>query len=220
MYNSTGFDRISSIYDLLVSLVFGGSMRRAQAFFLNKINPSSNVLVLGGGTGLWLEKFLVNHPQCSLVYIDASEKMIALAKQKISVADRIEFRHGTQDSVVEVNHFDAVITFCYLDLFEEAKLKDVIKRIAISMKPDAQWLVVDFVEEKSWHHWMLFLMYRFFGLVAGLKNLKLPDWNGALQGGGVMEEEVKFLYGGFIKSALMKCRTDSARIQIDVNFFK
>ncbi len=209
MDKEKGFDFIAPYYDLLVRLAFGKEMIQAQMTFLSKIGSSSKVLVLGGGTGLWLNKFLLGRHDCKITYVESSQKMIAMARRGVVDDKQIEFRYGTEDLIIEIKEFDAIMTFCYLDLFPEGKLDEVVEKITESLKPDATWLVVDFVSVKRWHKWMLLLMYRFFGIVAGLRNQTLADWENSLRKAGFQEFDSRFFYGNFIKTALLKRKAES-----------
>src|SRR6478736_9951859 len=128
-----GFDRIAMYYDALARLVFGKSLQKAQTCFLNYIPPGSNVLVLGGGTGWWLNEFLRLNPTCKIVYIDESSEMIRLAKMSTNNDSRIEFVQGTQDSLPRQIEFDVVILFCFLDIFSDEQLPKLLRKIRASM---------------------------------------------------------------------------------------
>ncbi|NOT75471.1 MAG: class I SAM-dependent methyltransferase [Cyclobacteriaceae bacterium] len=202
----SSFDFIAPHYDKMVKLVFGMQMQKAQHFFLSKVRDGSKVVVLGGGSGLWLDQFLKEHSKCKIVYIESASRMLDLARKKSLADSRIEFRLGTENSITELNHFDAVITFCYLDLFSDEELVKIIEKIKASVRHESVWLATDFVSDRQWHKAMLKLMYSFFGLVSRLKNQKLPDWNRALRSSGLVEEEREFFYGGFIKSSVYRVR--------------
>jgi ubiquinone/menaquinone biosynthesis C-methylase UbiE len=197
-----GYDLIARHYDRMASLVFGNSLARAQTYFLDGIPPSSKVLVLGGGTGWWLNDFFRVNPTCKVLYVEESSEMIRLAKRFTGDDYRITFRVGTQDSISERNEFDVVILFCYLDLFSVEKLKEVIVKIDGSLKSNALWVVNDFVETKWWHSILLFVMYRFFKVTTGIKNQHLPPWHNVLIQSGLTEVKSKLYSRGFIKSAL------------------
>ena len=199
-----GFDRIATYYDALARLVFGKSLQKAQTCFLNYIPPGSNVLVLGGGTGWWLNEFLRLNPTCKIVYIDESSEMIRLAKKFTNNDQRIVFVQGTQDSIPERSKFDVVILFCFLDLFTEKQLPDMFRKIMGSMNSNSHWLVTDFINRSWWHSLLLFVMYRFFKLTTGLKNQRLPDWQEAMHQTGLRKVDEKSFFGQFIKSALYR----------------
>ena len=199
-----GFDSIAKYYDRLAWLAFGKSLGKAQVHFLNRVPPSSNVLVMGGGTGWWLKEFLMEKPTCRICYVEQSAEMIRLARNATNEDSRIFFLIGNEDSITETGEFDVVITFCFLDIFSDNKLNRVVEKIVVSMKPGAQWLVTDFVDTSKWHSVALFMMYQFFKVTTSLLNQKLPDWEGVLVKNDLIEVEQKLFFGNFIKSALYK----------------
>lgn len=199
-----GFDSIAKYYDRLARIVFGKSLVNAQTHFLDRIPPVSNVLVIGGGTGWWLKEFLQSNPYCRICYVEESEEMLKLAREVTGGDCRISFRLGNEDSIAERSEFDAIILFCFLDIFSETELRKVIEKIKASAKLNALWLVTDFVESKKWHSILLLIMYRFFKLATGLKNQSLPDWNRVLVQTCLVQVEYKLFFGDLIKSALYR----------------
>jgi tRNA (cmo5U34)-methyltransferase len=199
-----GFDSIAKYYDRLARIVFGKSLVIAQTHFLDRIPPASNVLVIGGGTGWWLKEFLQSNPYCRISYVEESEEMLKLAREVTGGDSRISFRLGNEDSITERSEFDAIILFCFVDIFSEPDLKNVVEKIKVSAKPNALWLVTDFIESKKWHSIILFIMYRFFKLTTGLKNQRLPDWNQVLLQTGLVQLECRLFFGDFIKSTLYR----------------
>ena len=123
-----------------------------------------------------------------------------------SVGDdkRITFRLGTEDSIKETNEFDAVLTFFFLDLFSDEKLRSVIAKIKVALKPNAHWLVSDFINTTWWHAYLLSIMYSFFRISTGLRNKRLPDWTGLLLESNFRVLEHKMFFGNFIKSGLFQ----------------
>jgi hypothetical protein len=128
--------------------------------------------------------------------------MIGLTRKAITNDPRVTFRLGTHDSIPEGQQFNVVILFCFLDLFSDEQLYEIIRKVELSIKPHALWLVTDFVETRWWHSLLLFIMYRFFRWTTGLKTQNLPVWHDQLlRARLVMVDEIFFGYG-FIKSAL------------------
>ncbi len=202
---SKGFDRISSVYDVLVRLVFGKSIVRAQRKFLNRIEDSSTVLILGGGTGRIVVDLLKTKPSCKVWYIDVSSKMIERSKNKIKNSEQVHFICGTENNIPPEIKFDAVITNFYLDMFSDHSLKVVVNKITISLKQNARWIATDFVDEKKWwQQLMIGIMYTFFRVVCGIEAKQLPKWNSIICESGFNEIESCSSHKGFIKSILYK----------------
>src|SRR5258708_1136346 len=98
-------------------------MNAAQQYFLGNIREHAKVLILGGGSGWLLANLLRLRQNCEVWYIDASEKMIALSRQKNKPEYRVHFIHGTELDIPLTIQFDVVITNFYFDLFTNHQLK-------------------------------------------------------------------------------------------------
>lgn len=201
-----GFDRIAPFYDLLARLVFGKSIRRCQLEYLNKIQSGSNVLILGGGTGWILSELTKINPACRVYYLEASEKMLEIAKARFDVShsNQIVFTHGTETNLDQISNirFDSVITNFYLDLFETAELASVLRRIKMVITPESQLLISEFVDRRWWQRVLLFLMYQFFSWTCSVEAKSLPQWEDQLRINGFAEHSSRWFYFGFIKSCL------------------
>ncbi len=198
-----GFDRIATVYDGLARLVFGNSIQHAQQYFLNDIASQSKVLILGGGTGKFLDTLVTLKPACDVWYIEASQKMLELSKIKNNHANHVHFIHGTEDSIPQGVTFDVVILNFYLDLFTDASLDVVLKKIQKALKSDALWFVTDFVEgNKWWKNILLRIMYTFFQMTCNIETARLPNWNQHLIIIGLNKLKSKSFYKGFIEATV------------------
>jgi tRNA (cmo5U34)-methyltransferase len=201
MHDVANFDGIAKYYDRLARIVFGSAIRDAQTCFLDRIPDHSNVLVLGGGSGWWLNGLIAQKPACKIRYIEVSAGMLELARKNSKTGSQIEFVLGTEEST-GVGQFDVVITYFFLDLFDEERLQHVVDIIKGKLASKGVWLVSDFVNTRWWHGPALFIMYRFFRTTTGLKTKKLVDWNNSLRANGLCERETRLFYRHFIKSVV------------------
>ncbi len=196
-----GFDRLAPIYDSLAGLVFGTSIRTSQLHFLSYLKKKQKLLILGGGTG-WILPFIFEiNPTLHIDYIELSPKMLDKARLNAKGNPNIRFIEGTENSI-QNGKYDCVITGFYLDLFSGAQLRTVINQIKENLQPNACWIATDFVSIKKWHKAMLWIMYRFFSVTAGLKTVSLPEWETGLKHAGGKLIEAKITKGGFIKSVI------------------
>ena len=199
------FDRVAPIYDKLVGIVFGKAMRHAQTRFLKKIGAHSKVLILGGGTGWLLAELLSMRPDCQVIYIDASRKMIDLAQKKVGPnSQNVTFIHGTEKQIPASASFEVVITHFYLDLFEQHSCAQVCAVIRNYCHPGSLWISCDFENRAWWHGITLRVMYIFFGLTSNLRTKRLPNWKACIQDTGFAKIRVAYYSGNFICSALYK----------------
>lgn len=196
------FDFVARHYDRLAKLVFGKAIVNSQLQYLSQIPKSGKILVLGGGTGWWLNNPALQNKNLEIWFVEASKEMIKRAQQNVAAGLSIHFIHGTSLNLNLTAHFDAVVTFFFLDVFEQNNLKNEIQKIIALAKPGALWLVTDFVHKSWWHGFLLSLMYRFFGIVSSLSTRTLPDWQGELQRNGIAEKDTAYFYRGFIKASL------------------
>ena len=204
------FDRIAPYYDTLARLAFGGSIQRAQRYFLNKIPPEASVLVVGGGTG-WLLPHLLERPEViHVTYLETSATMIELSKQKIehlspSRTTVVNFIHGDEHSLVENDQFSVVITHFVLDMYQGKALDDIIQTLASHLAPQGTWLFTDFrLSRQKRHRWWQRLitraMYTFFHLTAGIARQPLPPYQQHFAAHGFRVIHERSFFSDFIVS--------------------
>jgi tRNA (cmo5U34)-methyltransferase len=121
------FNGIASVYDALASMVFGKNLIKSQHHFLHVIPDYATVLIVGGGSGELLQTLLQQKPKCQVVYVDASERMIELARQRVQNAARVTFLCGTESVEMPVPAFTVVITNFYLSSVPTASTCPVTK---------------------------------------------------------------------------------------------
>lgn len=202
-----GFNRVVRIYDYLKRFVFGSAIFQSEARFLKELPPSGSVLILGGGSGEILVPLMREYPAVRIWYVDASSAMLRRARKNVSAGDltRIEFIHGTEQSIPSTVVFDAVVTHFFLDLFSEARLAGICERVSRQLRNGGIWLVSDFVKSGHIRHrLLLWLMYRFFGATSGIEAKGLPPWERFLAAQGMDRKACAKFYGGFIRSSVFK----------------
>jgi ubiquinone/menaquinone biosynthesis C-methylase UbiE len=199
------YDSIARVYDQLAKLAFGDQIIDSQVHFLTSVPDNSTVLIIGGGTG-WIAKELLKiKPRCRITFVDASAKMISIAKaSNVSTLVNIDFVHGTEDNIPE-GRYDVVITNFFLDLFSPKELDVVLQKIKARLVPQAIWLVTDFQKPKTmWQKFVLAFMYRFFAFVTRLKNRELSNLFEGIKKIGFTEIETAEFASGFIKATVLK----------------
>jgi tRNA (cmo5U34)-methyltransferase len=197
-----GFDTIAPFYDKLAAFAFAGAIKRSQLSLLNNLPKSGRIAILGGGTG-WIAEHILRSTDAFVIYIEASSKMIALSRSRLdSWRGRVEFIHGTEESMGGAGRLDAVIANYYFDLFDDERITHVVHLIKRSLNDEGKLFVSDFVEQRLWHTLLLRLMYAFFRKVAHLQTSKLPRWYDAVCAAGFTSYRERLFFSGFIKSVL------------------
>ena len=193
------FNWIAPVYDSLSWLVFGRRLQRAQTVFLDQIPDADtsgvgvSLLLLGGGTGELLTHILAKRPDCHVVYLEPSARMVALATRRIlhhPGPAMVIFRVGDETTLHPDERFDAVITPFVLDLFTEETLqRRIIPRLRQTLKPGGIWLVTDFINTNQWwQQGLLWVMIRFFNLTASIEARTLANWQQALRNAGLARQ--------------------------------
>ena len=196
---ATGFNALAPFYRLLSKLVSGNKLELAQKHFLSAVEDNAQVLILGGGSGTLLQSLLLHKPHVTVDYIDVCTNMIALARKRTHNPSTVHFIIGTEANIPDKT-YTVVITGFYLDMFSNDTLTTLIPTIHSHLKANGQWLVTDFVSERTWHTLMLWIMYRFFRMATGIEARALPDWERPLTQNGLTKTVEKHFFGGFIKS--------------------
>ena len=204
MSKTNGFDFIAPYYDKLASLVYGNAIKNSQHVFLDRIPKASRILVVGGGTGVFLSELHQYVPDAHVVYVDSSARMLAIAEKAKPPGLQTVFVHCGFEDIPHGQSFDVVVTYFFLDMFSVVDLQNVITGITECMDPDCMWMVADFVRRKWWHRVLLVGMYAFFMAFAGVSVFSLPDWNRQLILAGLRKMDSRSFYSGFIESAVYK----------------
>lgn len=177
-----GFDRLSPFYDTLARLFPGGWIERSQCVHLSRIRSARRVLIVGGGTGIFLRALLESGFEGTIVYVDVSKKMIRRARLKIADrhTSRVDFRHEDVRDLESHPAFDLICTHYVLDVFAATELDDVMDRLDRALEPGGLWLCTDFSPTQG--RWfrrtlqggLLRVLYTFFGVVCGIQPRSLP----------------------------------------------
>ena len=207
----TGFNGVAGYYDALAGLVFGQSLLRAQRAALVGLPPGApHVLILGGGTGWILTEVLRRRPAATVLYLEASPRMLDRARRRLhrecpAASGQVEFRHGTQAALGTAERFDAIVTFFVLDCIGQAEMATALALLRAALLPGAPWLVADFrPANRGWRWLLLKLMYLFFRLTTGLHAKELPDVSLALTALGLQPVPCGTFFGGAVEALIFR----------------
>ena len=89
----TSFDPIAPRYCALETLAFGNALQSARVAFLSEIGDTRRALIAGEGNGRFLEALLRRHPTIRVDCVDASARMLQLAKARVHDDPRVRFLH-------------------------------------------------------------------------------------------------------------------------------
>lgn len=183
------FDRLAPFYRAMETLAAGGKMQRCRLAFLGEIPIPRRVLLAGEGHGRILVECVRRFPQASIVVVDSSAGMLAIAK-RCMISGQVEFVVMdllTWDAPVE--KFDLIVTNFFLDCFPADELAAVVKRLGELAAPEAEWLLADFQVAEGKvaglrSRVILAMLYAFFRLACGLKARSLVPPDGEIQKAG------------------------------------
>ena len=150
----------------------------AQQYLLNAIPASARILIAGGGTGWILEELTKIHPSgLTIDYIDASQKMISLAKKRNAGNNQVTFITApVQDISYGPKGYDVVLTPFLFDNFTDSTLQKIFPIIDQRLSREGIWLYCDFEDTGIFQQKVLLkIMYIFFRLCCGIEASQLPD---------------------------------------------
>lgn len=204
----SGFDRVAAFYDPLARLVYGRALQTAQHAALRAGLPAGapRVLIIGGGTGWVLLEVLRQRPQARVLYLEASPRMLARARQLLpptAGATQVEFRLGTEAALLPNERFEVIVTFFLLDLFEPHRLRQLVVCLHQARQPRAPWLLADFAAPRTWwQRGLLTAMYNFFRLTTGISARSLPPIHQELARVGLRPVQKQQFFGGMVEAVV------------------
>lgn len=172
------YNIIAPFYTKLQKLVFGNALQQIQHVHLSTLNNNTEILIIGGGSGEILLEVLKHTPHSTIHYQEASSKMLAYTKAKLTQnqLNQVRFYHKTDLEYSQ--KFDTIITPFFLDLFEIDKLNQVLSSLTDLLKNDAVLIVADFYPSSKPLHKIIYLgMKLFFKLFTSLEAKNLYDFD-------------------------------------------
>jgi ubiquinone/menaquinone biosynthesis C-methylase UbiE len=205
------FDALAPWYRTLEWIAFGDALQRSRVACLGEVAAPRRALVVGEGNGRFLCELLRLHPGVEVDCLDASERMLRLARKRIERelpgrAESVRFLHRDITSwTPPERHYDLLVTHFVLDCFPEAALTSIIKKLARAATDDAHWLLADFcvppngmarLRARAW----LAAMYLFFRFTTRIPASQLVDPAPLLQAQGFVLVRQQLFRKGILKS--------------------
>src|SRR6478672_9520762 len=128
-------------------------MQKARTRWIETVPPPKRVLTVGEGTGDFLRTFVRVHRNAVVDCLDASARMLELARLRISGPfNRVRFLKEDILSWPAPESYDLLVTNFVLDCFPQDELKLVVGKLAGVANPGASWLLADFCIPKQLLH--------------------------------------------------------------------
>ena len=164
-------DRIARWYRWFEYAGFGRALERRRTAFLNDVADARRVLALGEGDGRALAALLAAAPQALIDYVDASARMLELARARAGSRRVTYHRDDALTTPLCEAEYDLIVTHFFLDCFEETDLDLLAARIARAARPQVRWLISEFRKPG----WLVRTLYLFFRTTTGLRTQRLVD---------------------------------------------
>jgi len=203
---ASNYDNAAWFYDSLARLIYGKALIKAQVYLLQYIQPNTNILIVGGGTGWILEELTKIHPSgLTIVYVEISAKMTALSQKRNTGDNQVTFVNDAIENVNLSANFDAVITPFLFDNFTEQTLQKVFNHINTQLKPNGIWLNSDFqLTGKWWQKALLRSMILFFRALCRIESNHIHAIEPYFIQNGYSVITAKTFFGEFIVSKVYK----------------
>jgi len=181
------FDALAPHYRWMEFVLAGSKLQRCRTAFLSQVTHCQNVLIVGEGNGRFLLECRRALPQASITCVDASARMLALARARLRAGGlnllHTEWVHADVLAWTPSRHaFDLIVSHFVLDCFRPEQLERVIAALADAARPEAVWLLADFQvpaqglrrRRAQLIHWMMYAFFRLFTHLPA-RTLTVPD---------------------------------------------
>jgi tRNA (cmo5U34)-methyltransferase len=195
MFRKRSFDNIAASYAVLERLTFGRRLQDARTFALRQIHrPIKRALLLGDGNGSFAIELLKRHPNCQIVSVEISPKMLAISQQRIKAAmNGARYAYDpiladARDYDFPATNYDFVGLHFFLDCFNDANCERIIQAATKALEPGGVLSFADFGRPakqpyRGLAHVCVRSLYFGFRLLSGLQTTRLPQchWPPALK---------------------------------------
>jgi tRNA (cmo5U34)-methyltransferase len=212
-----GYNRIAVFYDLAARIFFFNKINKSQVTLLPFLTDFKSCLILGGGSGYFLQQILSQHKTARFVYVDLSDRMIQMAQKRIKrnfpeQLHRIEFRCASVEDVKNES-FDLIVCNYFLDLFPNVEADLLLKRFYSEILSSNGYVYfTDFAIPES--HWimkkmaeaLLKMLYYIFRIATFIRSTQLPDFPYLFKKNNFELFHETSFSGGIMTSAIYKKR--------------
>ena len=203
---AVSFDALAPHYRWMEFLLAGEKLHRCRTAFLDEIPAARNILLVGEGHGRCLVECCRRFQGARVVCVDASEQMLAQARQQLTAQTveptDVEFiRADVLNWSPSAKAFDLIATNFFFDCFREEQLERIICRFAAAAAPGASWLLADFQIPSAGlkrirSRLILWAMYAFFRAMTRLPANRLtPPDSFLIREGFVLNRRVEAEWG-------------------------
>jgi hypothetical protein len=107
--------------------------------------------------------------------------------------------------------YDLVVSHFFLDCITTEEVRALAVKVHDAVSPSTMWIVSEFAVPRSWFgrfvaRPLVWLLYRAFGLLTGLRIRSLPDHHGALRNAGFTLTQRQTLLCGLLVSEMWRCQ--------------
>ncbi len=203
-----GYDRLARIYVWLEYLGFGSALMRCRLALIDELKDAKRMLIIGEGDGRFLAAVLAKYPDLSVVVIEQSPKMIALAKARVS-SDRVEFIAAGVFEAELHGSFDVIVTCFFIDLLNDLETVELLRSLSSYLLEDGFWYYADFslpnaFLKRLYALAMFRLMVWFFAWQTGFEGRYLVDAHSLFNELGFKLMKTKVTHFDFLTTSLYK----------------
>jgi ubiquinone/menaquinone biosynthesis C-methylase UbiE len=197
---------LAPIYDFLVYLVYGSTLKKAKYRALTALESARSVVIFGGGTGTFTKAIVTAYPHLAVEFIESSAAMLAKAKKRLSTSSNIRFNTSNQFQLLDTKH-DVVIAPFFFDQFSAEEIRSIIHIIEGQCHENPQWLVVDFqivpnTKLVVWNKLRIRLTIWFFRKIADYPLTTLPQVFKTFESNGFKERTAYLSPNQLVRSSI------------------
>ena len=212
--HSPNFDPLARPYRWLEYLSMGPYLERCRFHWLPKLKRAQRALVYGDGDGRFLVRLLAQDPSLIVDAVDISAAMLRQVGKRVlgieADAQRLHLHHADARSFTPPrSDYDLVVAHFFLDCFNQQEIAAILQHLKPSLAVGATALISDFAIPPSGAgslvgRTIVWVLYRIFGLVTGLRTRRLPNYAELLVAEGFVLMERKTWLGGLLVSELWR----------------
>jgi ubiquinone/menaquinone biosynthesis C-methylase UbiE len=204
------FDRVARPYRWLEYMSFGPCLERCRDAQLAHLTGARRALLLGDGDGRFLARLLAANPTVTADVVDSSRSMLTILEQRIRSSGPQARRRIClhRADALEWNlsgSYDLIVSHFFLDCFFPCQLEQLFDRVLPHALPGARWVISEFAIPRNplaayLARGIIGLLYRAFGLLAGLPVRALPEYASPMLSRGLVLSHNRRYLGGLLCS--------------------